>query len=162
MPSVPVQSSSSNGFGRALNTSVGVLVALLTGGLLALASLAFGFYGCWEDSCDKPPWTFWRAVGASLPYALPALGLMTVACYLFMRGGQSTRPSRFKAAVVAVVSSAAFVAGLWLLGVVFGAFVNQDSLVLFVLGMLAFVPLWMGSTIAIAHRAARTRPDSRL
>lgn len=157
-----MEPSSSHGPGRAANTSVGVLVALLAASLLALASLAFGFYGCWEDACDKPPWTFWRAVGAALPYALPALGLTTVACYLFMRDRRSTRPSQFKAAVLAVVSSATFLAGLWLLGVVFGAFVNQDSPVLFVLGMLAFVPLWLGSTIAIAHRAARTRPDNRL
>jgi hypothetical protein len=152
-----VQSPSSREFERPVSTPSGVLVALVAAGLLGFASLVFGFYGYCEDSCDNGhPWAFWPAADAALPYALPALGLMVLACHLFMRR-RSARPRWFRAAVVALVSSAAFVAGLWLLAVELGAFVNQDSPALFLVGMLVLVPLWIGATIAVAQRAARTR-----
>jgi hypothetical protein len=110
-------SSSASGSKRVVSTSVGVVLSLVAGALLLWASVVFVFYGYCEESCDKPPHAFWPATGAALPFALAGLAVMVVACYLFMRGRQSARPSYLKAVGLAVVSSVACVAGLWLLGV---------------------------------------------
>jgi hypothetical protein len=110
-------SSSTRGSGHVVSTSVGVVLGLVAGALLFWASVVFVFYGYCEESCDKPPHAFWPALGAALPFALAGLAVMAGACYLFMRGRQSARPSYVKAVGLAAVSSVAFITGLWLLGV---------------------------------------------
>jgi hypothetical protein len=157
----PTPRSASMGSSRLARTSIGVLLSLLAGGLLLWASLVFVFYGYCEDACDKPPRAFGSAVEAALPFALVGVGLMAVACYLFMRGRPSTPPSLFKAIVLAFLSSAGYVAGLWLVAVGAGTFTRSDSATPFILGMLVLVPVWMRSTIAVATRAARSSPRSQ-
>jgi hypothetical protein len=144
--------------GRVASTTIGVVLGLAAAALLLWASFEFVFYGYCEDACDKPPRAFWPAVGAARPYVLAALGLMAVACYLFMRGRTSRRPSLFTSVVLAVVSSAAFLAAAWLMVIGLGSVVHTDNDAPFVLGILALVALWVLWTIRVARHAARSRP----
>jgi hypothetical protein len=138
-----------------VSTIVGVLFGLPAAALLFWASVLFVFDGYCEDACDEPPRTFSHALEAALPYALIALALMVVACNLFMRRPRARRPSRFKAVALAVASSVAFIAGLWLLTL--GTLAAADDGTLFLLAMLMFVPAWMSATIAAARFVHRPR-----
>jgi hypothetical protein len=146
------QSSATGPADGSVSTIVGVLFGLPAAALLFWASVVFVFYGYCEDTCDKPPRTTSDALGAALPSALVALVLLAVACYLFMRRPGARRPSRFKAIVLAVVSSAAFVAGLCLVVAPLG--LGADSDAPFLLAMIVFVPSWMYATIALARSVA--------
>jgi hypothetical protein len=116
--------------GSPASTIVGVALSLVSASLLGWASLLFAFYGYCEDACDKPPRAFWPAVGAGLPYALLALGVMAVACWLFQRGRGAPRPSKAAAALLAIVACASLIAGLYLIVVVVSAFGSDGDALL--------------------------------
>jgi hypothetical protein len=135
---------------------IGVVLSVVAAVSLLVGSLFFALYGYCEDSCDEPPRAFWGAIGSALPFLLVALVLLTIACHLFMRGRRSGIRRWAAAATLAILSSAAFVAGLCGLAV----FVLDDSGVVFLLGLLVLVGLWLWLTAAAARRA-EGRPLSR-
>lgn len=140
--------------GTPASTIAGVVLSLVSAALLGWASFVFVFYGYCEDACDKPPRAFWPAVGAGLPYALLALALMAVACWLLLGGRGAVRRSAAAAVLLAIVGCAAFVGGLYLIVVVISDFGSDGSALLF-LGLLGLVPAWIASMLAVAGRVAR-------
>jgi hypothetical protein len=134
-------------------TVVGVVLGVVAAVALLIGALAFALYGYCEDSCDKPPRTFSGALGEALPFLLVAVVLMTIACFLFMRRRRSGVRRWVAAAALAVLSSAGFVGGLWLLAGLVGA--SDDSGAVLLLGLLVLVALWLWLTVAAARRAER-------
>ena len=137
-----------------VSTIVGVVLSLVSAALLVCAAFVFVFYGYCEDACDKPPWAFWPAIGAAAPYALVGIAVMAGACYLFMMRRRSPAPSWLKAVALGLLSSAAFIADLWLFAGPLASLATDSALPL-VVGFLMLVPVWIGGTMATARRAAR-------
>jgi uncharacterized membrane protein len=93
-----------------------VLVALL----LSLVGLALTFVGLFvfaytnycEDTCDKPPWNLWSALGNGLPWVIPGVLLVALGSYLLM-AARGREDRSFAGALLAAVSVAAMPLG-WL------------------------------------------------
>jgi hypothetical protein len=143
-----------------VSTFFGVLLAIVAAGLLFFATVAFALYGnCFNDNCGPlPPRAFWPAVRSGSPFGLAAVVVMAVACHLFMRGRPSVTPSVVRASLLAVLSSAAFVAVLW----VVAEQAAKGAAAVVIVGGPAAALLWLIGTIAVARRAARARVDNRL
>jgi hypothetical protein len=150
-----MEPSPNSGFSRGLATCIGVILGLVGGALLLWAWVEFEFYDVCEDTCNKPPRTLSGAVGAALPAALAAVGLLSLACYVLMLRARSGRPSYFKAAVLALLSSGGFSIGL-LLFVKVGTSVNgRGALPLFIAVGVILLGIWLLATVAMARRAGR-------
>ncbi len=100
---------------RLLGPFFAVFVSLLGGALVIVTVVVYALYGYCEDYCDKPPRSNTDAFVAVLPLGLAALGVMTVAAYLFMLGARRARPSWWRALGVAVVSCLVFGGAFWAL-----------------------------------------------
>jgi hypothetical protein len=62
-----------------LRTAIAVVLALAGAALLLVASVVFVFFHYCDDACDSPPWAFWGAAGAALPWMLGSAGCVVAA-----------------------------------------------------------------------------------
>src|SRR5256885_3581147 len=62
-----------------LRMAVAGVLSLAGAALMLAASVFFVFFDYCEDSCDKPPWTFWGAAGAALPWVLGSAACLVAA-----------------------------------------------------------------------------------
>jgi hypothetical protein len=153
----PPSTSSS---GPAWSTFVGVLLALPVSVVLWAAGIRFVSYNFCNEDCVDRPWVLSSAVSAGIPYALPGFVLMTVVCYLLMRAPGARTPGLFRPAMLAVLSSAAFLGAWWLLVLFTDAVLFRVYVFGFAAPLPLLVPLWVWATLAVARRwrrAPRTR-----
>jgi hypothetical protein len=128
----------------------GFILTVVSGGLLVIGAVVFAFTGYCEDSCDRPPWTLWRALQNGLPFAAVAIGLMTGVAYATMRGRNRTW---LKALITSIVSSTAFV-GAILLVVAGAAALSLDPEASIVVGVIVAPPTWYVMTTLLARGIA--------
>lgn len=136
---------------RRLGPFFAVLVSLAGGALLVVTVVLYAVYGYCEDSCDKPPRNNWDAFVAALPWGVAAIGVMTVAAYLFMLGARDARPSWGRALAVAVGSCVVFGgAFVGLVALIAGV---RDGTTAWVVGIPAVI-VWQALTALAARRLA--------
>jgi hypothetical protein len=139
---------------RFLGPFFAFFVALLGGALVSITVVGYALYGYCEDYCEKPPRSNWDAFTTMLPFGIAALGVMTVAAYLFMLGARRTRPSWPRAVGVAVLSCLVFAGSFWLLVWVYqGA---RDGTTAWLVAVPAVI-VWEALTFLAARRLARRR-----
>jgi uncharacterized membrane protein len=121
-----------------------VLVALL----LSLVGLALAFVGLFvfaytnycEDTCDKPPWNLWSALGNGLPWVIPGVLLVALGSYLLMAARGREDRSFASALLAAVAVSVAAMPLGWLVYAI-----SDEGLGAVLIAGLAFLSLaWLG------------------
>jgi hypothetical protein len=129
---------------RRLGPFFAVLVSLFGGALLVVTVVLYALYGYCEDFCDKPPRKNWDAFVSALPWGVAAIGVMTVAAYLFMLGARHAGPSWGRALAVfggAFIGLVAIAAGV------------RDGTTAWVVGIPAVI-VWEALTALAARRLA--------
>lgn len=61
-------------------TALVVPQIMMAGGLIVFGAALFALYGYCQDSCDKPPWSFWPALLTGLPWALAGIVCIARSC----------------------------------------------------------------------------------
>ena len=131
-----------------MRRAVAVVLALIGGGLVVVTVGAYFLSTfCWEycEPEDEP--TVWDGLKFALPFGIAALGLMTVAVTLFMRGGGSWMRALLVAIGSCVVGALLFWGFVWLYDAL------DSEAAGWVIG-LAVVVVWVETTGLVARRVA--------
>jgi hypothetical protein len=80
---------------------------------LFVGVIFFAYTNYCEDTCDKPPWNFWSALGNALPWVIAGVLLLSCAAYMLLIARGRTDRTFGRAVTAAVLLSAAAIPVSW-------------------------------------------------